>query len=641
MSDDDLDRLVGPADKVRRVYDATPLLLGTFGGPEHRLVTCNAAFRAFFPLAVMGEPLVDVAPMLHSQGIIAMYDRVYDTGEPLDARDLRVQVDLDGSGTREVFVNITVIPDRDEEGRIAGVVLAATDVTESVRERQSVERRAREMAGRFESIRDSATLMQRALLPAGVPILPGADIAASYLVAAQDTAAGGDWFDALADPAGNVVLIVGDVVGHGVEAAAVMAQLRTAIRMQMSAGAAVAEALEALERFAVQIPGARFATVCVARLNAATGDFEYCTAGHPPPLVVDASGVPRYLEPTGAGPLGSGRAYAVRSVHLDVADIVLLYSDGLVERPGRQPAASTTEIADVTVRVLRGEGYPLDPSQVPVERLCSQAVEMLVRFTGYSDDITLIAAQRRTAPAPLHIEAPADGAERVVRAGLREWLTQQGAAFANAQLLEHAVTEFVTNVADHAYRDVAGGPVVVDAVLSADGTARVTVTDRGTWREHAGASGNRGRGLAIAQTLVPDTVVTHGADGTVAVATHRLLRDAHVVTDPYIAFEPPTPVFTDFEVWVDDGVVGVTGDVDTRAAPTLAGVLSTRSRAGSQSIDVDLSAVTHLGSAAVSVLAEARQRADRQHTSLTLVAPPGGTAHHVLSLVGLPTSTGR
>ena len=638
---DDLDRVVGLADDVRRAYDATPLLLGTFGGPQHRLVTCNAAFREFFPLAVMGEPLVDVAPMLHSQGIIAMYDRVYETGEPLQAKDLRVHVDLDGSGTREVFVNITVVPDRDERGGIAGVVLAATDVTDSVRDRQSAEGRTREMTGRFESIRDSATLMQRALLPAGVPVLPGADVAASYLVAAQDTAAGGDWFDALTDPVGNVVLIVGDVVGHGVEAAAVMAQLRTALRMQMSAGAAVTEALEAVDRFAVQIPGARSATLCVARLNSPTGDFEYCTAGHPPPLVIDANGVPRYLEPTGAGPLGSGRGYPVHAMHLGLADVVLLYSDGLVERPGRQPSASTAEIADVTSRVLRGEGYPLDPLHAPVERLCSQSVEMLVRFTGYSDDITLVAAQRRTAPAPLHIEVASGGAERVVRADLRAWLAEQGAASANAQLLEHAVTELVTNVADHAYRGSAGGPVVVDAVLTADGEARVTVSDRGTWREHGDEEGNRGRGLAIAHALVPDTVVTHGVDGTVAVATHRLLRDAHVVTDPHIASEPRAARRAEFDIGVDGDVVVVVGDVDTHAAPKLAYVLSTRSRAGVQSIDVDLSAVTHLGSAAISVLAEARQSADRQHTAVTLIAPAGCTAHHVLSLVGLPTSADR
>ena len=125
--------------------------------------------------------------------------------------------------------------------------------------------------------------MQQALLAATVPVVPGADITADYLVATEDTAAGGDWFDAIA-LGDRLVLIVGDVVGHGVEAAAVMSQLRTALRMQIVAGHSITEALEAVNRFREHVPGSNSATLCVGSLDHTTGEFQYCTAGHPPPL---------------------------------------------------------------------------------------------------------------------------------------------------------------------------------------------------------------------------------------------------------------------------------------------------------------------------------------------------------------------
>jgi anti-anti-sigma factor len=88
----------------------------------------------------------------------------------------------------------------------------------------------------------------------------------------------------------------------------------------------------------------------------------------------------------------------------------------------------------------------------------------------------------------------------------------------------------------------------------------------------------------------------------------------------------------------DDGDVVVVGDVDTLAAPTLAGFLSQQSHAGTASVIVDLSAVTFLGSAAVSVLYDATNASARQGAHCSLIAPPGGTAQHVLSVVGLPVT---
>ena len=109
------------------------------------------------------------------------------------------------------------------------------------------------------------------------------------------------------------------------------------------------------------MPGSNSATLCVGSLDFATGEFQYCTAGHPPPLLVTADARARYAEPSGAGPLGSGAGFPVRTEVLDVGDSVLLYTDGLIERPGRPLGASTAEFAELAANIAGGNrGFAMD-----------------------------------------------------------------------------------------------------------------------------------------------------------------------------------------------------------------------------------------------------------------------------------------
>ncbi len=643
----DWDRLVGTTNDVRRVFESVPAMIVAFEGPQHRYVAANAAYRAFATkFDGMGQALRGVWPEVDGQYLFERFDGVYATGVPEYLTEWRAFADLDGSGTpQELFLDIAITPRRRFDGSVEGIQLIVTDITARVRKRLAAEQRAQEMSDRYLVVRDSATLMQQALLAPSVPVVPGADIAAEYLVATEDTAAGGDWFDAIALPGDRLVLVVGDVVGHGVEAAAVMSQLRTALRMPLSAGESITDALQAVDRFSDQVPGARSATVCVGILDAKTGRFQYCTAGHPPPLVISADNRPRYLEPSGAGPLGSGRGFPVRTEMLEIGDTVLEYSDGLVERPGRPLAASTVEFADVAASVLGGAGFPItEPTLRPIDRLCSQTLELLLRTTGYSDDVTLLAAQRRTPPAPLHLVVDADArAARTVRAGMREWLRHIGADPADNSAVVYAASEYVENAAEHAYPTAVDAGIVVRAELGDDGNVRVSVTDHGQWQDRPGGPSNRGRGLAMADAFVTDTRVTHDSAGTTATLTHRLSRTARFVTDPRIihAIHSPAQPATEcgFTVNVDDsGCVVVAGDVDSLAAPMLAGQLTTETGAGTAPVTIDLTAVTHLGSAGVAVLADACRRANRHQTECTLLAPPGSAAHHVLTLVQLPVA---
>ena len=641
----DWDNTVGAADDVRRTFDNIPALLVGLEGPDHRFVAVNAAYRALSPpIDTIGLLVREVYPELESQQILQMFDRVYQTGEPQSGTEWRVQADFEGSGTaQEHFFDFIVTARRGDDGSIEGVQLAFVDVTERVRARLAAESRMQELSERYRNVRDSATVMQQALLAPSVPVVPGADVAAEYLVAAQDTAAGGDWFDAV--PLGDrLVLIVGDVVGHGVEAAAVMSQLRTALRMQILAGYPIAEALAAVDRFHEHVPGSRSATACVGSLDFTTGEFQYCTAGHPPPLFVGAEADARYLAPSGAGPLGSGTGFPVRTEFLGLGDAVMLYTDGLIERPGRPLMASTAEFADLAANIAGGQrGFVIESSARPIDRICSETLELLLRSTGYSDDITLLATQRRTPPTPLQMTLDATiQAARTVRTRLREWLSDVGAAPDDISDIVHAISEFVENAVEHGYATEVSDGIVVEASLAGDGNLHASVIDRGQWKDHREGEQGRGRGLAMAEALVSSAHLTHGPDGTTARLTHRLSRPANFVTDTLVnRADQHRSMNSEFVcVVTEPGRIVVSGDVDSSSASTLDRQIAAESRSGIAPLTIDLSAVTQLGSAGVSALAAARDRAQRQGSEYVLVAPPGSPAHHILSLVQLPVAGG-
>ncbi|OBH52552.1 SpoIIE family protein phosphatase [Mycobacterium sp. E2479] len=645
VAENDWDRTVGAAGDVRRVFENVPALLVGLEGPDHRFVAVNAAYRALGPpIDPIGLLAREVYPELESQQIFQMFDRVYQTGEPQSGSEWRVQADFEGAGrAQERFFDFIVTPRRAEDGSVEGVQLAFVDVTSRVQMRIAAEARLEELSERYRNVRDSATIMQQALLAPSVPIVPGADVSAQYLVAADDTAAGGDWFDAI--PLGDrLVLAVGDVVGHGVKAAAAMSQLRTALRMQVLSGYPIAEALEAVDRFRKHVPGSNMATICVASLDFDTGEFRYCTAGHPPPLLVAADATARYLEPSGAGPLGSGTGFPIRAEFLDVGDSILLYTDGLIERPGRPLGASTAEFAELTANIVGGQrGFVIESAVRPIDRICSETLEFLLRPTGYSDDVTLLAAQRRTPPAPLHLTLDATiRAARTVRSRLRQWLSEIGADSDDISDVVHAVSEFVENAVEHGYGTEVPDGVVVEAKLSGDGNLHASVTDHGRWKDHREGEAGRGRGLAMAEALVSEAHVSHGADGTTASVTHRLARPATFVTyAPAVQTTHRRSINAEFVCEVSEpGRIVVTGDVDSNTAIILDRQIAVESRSGIAPLTVDLSAVTHLGSAGLSALAAARERAHRQGSEYVLVASPGTPAHHVLSLVQLPVVSG-
>ncbi|WP_394326905.1 SpoIIE family protein phosphatase [Actinoplanes awajinensis] len=655
----------GDLDAMVAAIDHLPFIVAVFEGPELLMVAANAATRAVLPgRDFLGRPCREVLSDLVGQQFVDAYHEVYRTGEPITGRQWRAHLDQPDGSVHEMFATFTIVPWLAADGSVRGVIGAGFDVTEQARARQAAETEADRLRRRYEQSRDVVTELQRALLPSGLPVLPGLQIAASYLLADADTAAGGDWFDAMARPDGLVALVVGDVVGHGITASGTMGQLRAVLQERLDDGASLTEALAAADRFARRVPAAHATTVCLALLDPGSGELLYCTAGHPPPLVVSAAGETRFLPVTGGAPLGTGGAFPVQQDRLEPGDLVLLYSDGILERPLvalPSPPASTslplsdsapdsllsssaTELARVAADAAAGRALR-DPSATVAERVCAQTIELLVRAGGHADDITLLAAQRVTVVPELVLERAADPASlRGIRVELGRWLTALGAAEHDAFVLQHALGELTTNAIEHAFSGVSPATteprtIEVRAVLTTAGRVEATVSDHGGWRAPE-RQPIRGRGLALTAQLVESLRVEPGENGTVATVRHPLNRPARLLAGFDDAPRTPEPaVLLIAELPSDDETqVRLAGPVDAASAAHARQELLRRSRGGAVPMTVDLTGVTHLASAGVSALFQIAEQHHDQKATLTLLAAPGSPAREILDLVGLPVT---
>jgi serine phosphatase RsbU (regulator of sigma subunit) len=214
----------------------------------------------------------------------------------------------------------------------AGHVSAAVTDAQAVHvERRRAEERAEYDNARAQFFTEVAVTLQRAVL--GPTVLPQG-FAVHYEPASGTLEVGGDWYDVVDLPDGQYGVVVGDVVGRGLPAAAVMGQLRSAGRALLLESHSPAHVLTALDRFAALVPGASCSTVFCAVVDPAAGTLRYSSAGHVPAIVADADGASRFLTAAGSLPLAvlDDLVRPERDVVLAPGSTLLLYTDGLVER---------------------------------------------------------------------------------------------------------------------------------------------------------------------------------------------------------------------------------------------------------------------------------------------------------------------
>ena len=606
-------------------FEQSPDLQLVTSGSDQRILACNASLRALIgDRDPVGETMAAALSSTLGEPVLDLFGEVFRTGEVHHLDGWQVHAGRPGEW---IHADLTIAPWRDESGRIAGCIGRGADVAALAPQREAAR-------NRYSATLDLMTDLQDALLPADLPVAPALDISAVYLLAADDARAGGDWFDAIIRPDGTVALVVGDTVGQGITASAVMGQLRAVLHERLLSGDPIPVALRSLDRYARLRPESHAATVCVAVVDPVSGSVEYCTAGHPAPLAVAADGTARFFEPSGAGPLTTESDYPTSREVLETDDVILLFTDGLSDRPGVAPATGTLEIARAAVRAAATGD---DPAARRSTRVCERTLEALTRTAGHSDDITMLAAHRTPAFPPFRstIERSAESA-REVREELDTWLASLQVTMLDEFAVLHAVGELITNAIEHSYDEGAQPPhvVEVDAALEPGGALVCSVRDHGTWSDRP-ADPDRGRGLGMVSGLVDQLTVDRSGTGTTVRFRKRLTRSALLLTGTPRSVgtggessEPPA-----FSTAVEGTTMTVRGPVDLSTADTFRAALRRFSRGGTAELTVDLNGVTHLGSAGVQVLHEVH---GLDGASLHLRASAGSIAQHVLELVRLP-----
>jgi serine phosphatase RsbU (regulator of sigma subunit)/anti-sigma regulatory factor (Ser/Thr protein kinase) len=353
-----------------------------------------------------------------------------------------------------------------------------------------------------------AEALQRRLLPTDLSVDGGVQLASRYLPASHESL-GGDWYDAFAIGGGKVAVAIGDVVGHGIPAAAVMAQLRTALRAYAVEGHPSHQVLELVNRLMNGIGPRAMTTLAYGVIDSQRGTLELVVAGHPPPLLISPAGESAYLEPDRVGiPLGVSELarYASQTFPFEPGSTVLLYTDGLVE--------TRSEPIDVGLERLRA----VATGNGGVEALCARIIARLAPSDRH-DDVALLAARVDPVPERLHGRWPA---ERNVLAGvrqlLRRWLETRGASDDEIYDIVVASQEACANAVEHAYRP-GHHSFELDATYD-DGRVRVTIRDAGTWRPPRGT--HRGRGVMMMRGLMDSVDIDHTDAGTTVVLERML-----------------------------------------------------------------------------------------------------------------------
>ncbi|WP_433721465.1 SpoIIE family protein phosphatase [Actinoplanes sp. CA-051413] len=364
----------------------------------------------------------------------------------------------------------------------------------------------------YEAEHRIASTLQHSLLPQSLPRVPGAIVASRYLPGSTEAEVGGDWYDVILAPDNQLFLVIGDVVGKGVQAAAGMGQLRNALRAYILEGFDCGEALTRLNRLVDNLGRRQFATVVCVRFDTRNRELHYSSAGHPSPMLAAPGEKGELLYSSALGPpIGALKdvTYPTLTAALEPGHRLLLYTDGLVE--------------DRRVGIDRGleevSAELAEPAE-HVEDLLDRLLDKAARQTR-RDDIALLALQA-TEPRKFELRLPADPTRlSVLRRRLEDFLTAHAVPDNDVFDLTVAISEAAANAIEHPVEPAE--PVITVEVSVDEGSVLATVRDTGNWRP-AGDAGFRGRGLALIGALSELSVARTGS-GT-AVTLRRALSSS-------------------------------------------------------------------------------------------------------------------
>ncbi|MET9770409.1 SpoIIE family protein phosphatase [Streptomyces sp. NPDC006415] len=390
--------LPGPALdalSAREILGRLPAPVALLHGPDHRIAYVNDAYEAAFGPRPSGVPAAEAMPELAQLSVLPLLDQVLRSGT---ARTVKSRRTAEGGSYTVTCTPVAAWDDTEDKGDAeedgrggekergekekgagrgeGGVLVHAADVTdhaEAAERLRTSERRHRE----------TAVTLQRSLLPQELEQPDDLRIAATYQPGGTDAAVGGDWYDVITLGAGRTALVIGDVMGRGVRAAAVMGQLRTAVRAYARLDLPPHEVIQLLDGLAAEIDASQIATCVYAVHDPNEGQLVYASAGHLPILVCDEDGtVHRAADPTGP-PLGTGGwVHTSGTIALPPGSTAVLYTDGLVERRSEDIDEGVASLA----RALSGaKGSP--------QVVCDRLIRSLGVTAEHDDDVAVLVVQ--------------------------------------------------------------------------------------------------------------------------------------------------------------------------------------------------------------------------------------------------------
>jgi serine phosphatase RsbU (regulator of sigma subunit)/anti-sigma regulatory factor (Ser/Thr protein kinase) len=357
-----------------------------------------------------------------------------------------------------------------------------------------------ENARAYDRERRVADALQAAFLPSTLPKIPGLSFDAVYVPGADESAIGGDWYDAFQLSDGRIALSIGDVAGRGLRAAVVMGRVREAIRAFALEGLEPAAILAAAQRVLRLSEVATMVTAFVAIADPRAHTLMFANAGHPPAMLATAGGI-QMLVLDGI-PLGIFDEIEPQQKVVAFPDdaLLVLYTDGLIE---------------IDRDVVTGMQYLRDAITSAVdsgERTATAIYHRLVDKRPARDDVAMLTvATQRPRREPLTLDLPAvPESARLVRAALQRFSEAYALDDDQRFTLEVAVGEAVANAIEHAY-GIGAGRFAVEARENGS-DLEIEVADQGQWR--APREEGRGRGTPIMQALSQRLNIENTAAGT-------------------------------------------------------------------------------------------------------------------------------
>jgi serine phosphatase RsbU (regulator of sigma subunit)/anti-sigma regulatory factor (Ser/Thr protein kinase) len=348
-----------------------------------------------------------------------------------------------------------------------------------------------------------AVRVQRSLLPDRLVDRPDIRLAAHYEAAAADYEVGGDWYDSFELRDGRIGLVVGDIVGHGIDAMTSMGRLRTALVALAMNASSPAELMRNLDVFVGGPDGTAYATVFYVMIDLESNLLSYASAGHPPALLLRRSGEIEWLDDGLSGPLHGDAMVAREDSEAEIGpgDVLILYSDGLIEERGES----------LTVGLARLHDAARESSALDAENMCRNLVAKLE--PSGRDDVVVLVLEVSGSPAHVYrTVVPADAGElRHIRASVRSWLTEHDTDPDLVDDLLLTLGEAASNVVRHAYRGREVGEISVE--IMKDGPKfEVVVSDTGSWMMPDEISS--GYGIDIINAISDSVEIEETVEGT-------------------------------------------------------------------------------------------------------------------------------